>query len=184
MKIIYLASFKANHPNHDMTYQDINGLRDIGGDMMEVDLSPYDVIIATPPCNYYSKLNRFIETSKYAVMTRHLLPEIIKKLEKLGKPYIVENVRSHIINELIASQKEYKGWIYQHGRHTYWTNVPFSPEGIDQVTDFKAIISRVGIDKKSPDYNNTGCLVVAKNHQGGSNVHDVVEYWLKVVSAL
>ena len=29
-----------------MVYQDINGKRDISGDMMEIDLSPYDVIIA------------------------------------------------------------------------------------------------------------------------------------------
>lgn len=184
MKIIYLASFKAHHPGWNMTYQDINGLRDIGGDMMEVDLDPYDVIIATPPCNYYSKLNRNRETSKYSTMTKHLLPEIIKKLEKIGKPYIVENVRSHIINDLIRSQTDFTGWIYQHGRHTYWTNVPFSPEGIKQKIDFKAVRSRVGVDKTSPDYNNVGLNVIAKNRQGGDNVHNVIEWWLRVVSGL
>lgn len=51
-KGIYLAAFKANHPNHNITYQDINGLRDIDGDMLQTDLTPYDFIIATPPCNY------------------------------------------------------------------------------------------------------------------------------------
>ena len=42
---IYLAAFKAYHPNHKIVYQDINGKRDIGGDMMEVDLADYDYII-------------------------------------------------------------------------------------------------------------------------------------------
>ena len=55
MKGIYLAAFKAYHPNYDIVYQDINGKRDIGGDMMDVDLTQFDFIIATPPCNYYSR---------------------------------------------------------------------------------------------------------------------------------
>jgi len=171
-KIIYLASFKANHPDHDIVYQDIDENRDIGGDMMSIDLSPYNIIIATPPCNYYSKLNRFRETAKYSQMTKHLLPEIIKKLEKQNKPFIVENVRSHIINDLIRSMN-FNGFIYQHGRHTYWTNIPFSPKGIVQQFDFKA----TGIRGDG----NIGIL--AKNKQGGSNVHQVLEYWLKVVDS-
>lgn len=32
MKIIYLASHIAKHPNWDIIYQDITGKRDIGGD--------------------------------------------------------------------------------------------------------------------------------------------------------
>lgn len=32
MKIIYLAAYKAEHPNWNIIYQDINGKRDIGGD--------------------------------------------------------------------------------------------------------------------------------------------------------
>lgn len=172
-KIIYLASFQANHPGHDITYQNINGERDIAGDMMEIDLTPYDIIIATPPCNFYSKLNRFRHTSKYAQETKHLLPEIIKKLHKLKKPYIVENVRSHIINDLIKTQKYYDDFIIQHGRHTYWTNIPFNPKGIKQNFDFKATGKR-GDGKIG---------VIAKNKQGGSNVHEVIEFWLKVVKA-
>ena len=29
MKIIYLGAYKANHPNRDIIYQDINGKRDM-----------------------------------------------------------------------------------------------------------------------------------------------------------
>ena len=42
MNGIYLASYKALHENHNIVYQDINGQRDIGGDMMDIDLSPYE----------------------------------------------------------------------------------------------------------------------------------------------
>lgn len=52
MKGIYLASFTALHPNYDIIYQDINGKRDLGGDMMDIirskELGNYDFIIATP----------------------------------------------------------------------------------------------------------------------------------------
>lgn len=94
LKGIYLASFTANHPNHDIIYQDINGLRDIPGDMMFVDLSPYDYVIATPPCNYWSRANYRRETSKYSQQTKHLLPGILAKLVANHKPFIVENVRN------------------------------------------------------------------------------------------
>lgn len=47
MKGIYLASFTASHPGYEIIYQDINGERDLPGDMMDIDLTPYDFIIAT-----------------------------------------------------------------------------------------------------------------------------------------
>jgi hypothetical protein len=181
MKVLYLASFQASHPRFDVTYQDINGKRDIGGDMMEVDLAPYDVIIATPPCNYYSKLNRSRETSIYAQSTKHLLPSIIDKLSKQNKPYLVENVRSHIINSLIKSM-DFNGFIVQYGRHTYWTNVPFNPFNIKQNIDFKSNISRKSVSKE--DFPKLCSAVsMATNPQGGQNVHNVIDYWLDVVKA-
>ena len=57
MKGVYLGAYQAYHPSHDLTYQDINGERDIDGDMLDCDLTPYDYVIATPPCNYWSKAN-------------------------------------------------------------------------------------------------------------------------------
>lgn len=80
MKGIYLAAFEAYHPNHDIIYQDINGLRDLGGDMLDVDLSSYDFIIATPPCNYWSRCNYRRDISDYSLKTKHLLPGIIKNV--------------------------------------------------------------------------------------------------------
>ena len=96
MKGIYLAAFRAEHPNYNIIYQDINGKRDIGGDMMEVDLTSYDFNIATPPCNWWSKANYRRDRSPYALQTKHLLPDIIKKLCEQDKPFIVENVRNKL----------------------------------------------------------------------------------------
>lgn len=94
MKGIYLASFKAIHPDYNIIYQDINGKRDLAGDMLNIDLKNYDYIIATPPCNYWSKARGSNKPSKYALDTKHLLPGILKKLILLDKPFIVENVRN------------------------------------------------------------------------------------------
>lgn len=124
MKGIYLASFEANHPNHEIIYQDINGKRDIGGDMMQVDLAEYDYIIATPPCNWWSRANYRRNTSAYALETKHLLIDILAKLIKQNKPFIVENVRNdkafkehHLFDNNL--------FVYRIGRHTYWSNILF-----------------------------------------------------------
>lgn len=118
MKGIYLAAFKAKHENHDIVYQDINGKRDLDGDMLKIDLTPYDYIIATPPCNYYSRANYRRETSKYSQETKHLLPEILKKLVNQDKPFIVENVRNkRLFTEL--GLFNLKCYVYLIGRHTY-----------------------------------------------------------------
>ena len=94
MKGIYLAACKARHPNYDIIYQDIDKKYkcDLDGDMMNIDLTDYDFIIATPPCNWWSKANPYYKTSKYALETKHLLPDTIIKLGSQSKPFIIENV--------------------------------------------------------------------------------------------
>jgi site-specific DNA-cytosine methylase len=176
MKIIYLASgVGIINTKHQVTYQDINGKRDVGGDMLDVDLSPYDVIIATPPCNYYSRANYRRETSKIAQETKHLLPNIINKLQNQNKPYIVENVRNpNLFKDIINN---FNGHIYIHGRHTYFTNIFFNPANIVQTKDFK-----LKICKKLPNgkWFKTGqTRIVSKEiSQGGTNVQRVFEHWL------
>lgn len=170
MKGIYLAAFQAKHDNCDLVYQDINGKRDIDGDMLTIDLSPYDFIIATPPCNYYSIMNYRRETSKYAQATKHLLPSIIDKLIKLGKPFLIENVRNSVIfNKLGLYDKPC--FVYFIGRHTYWSNVMFNCD-IPQRQDFL----NGGITIKYDDMKNM-------SHQGGYNVHNVVEMFLYTIGA-
>lgn len=164
MKIIYLASHIANYEGYNITYQDISGKRDVDGDMLNVDLTPYDVIIATPPCNYYSRANYRRETSTYAQATKHLLPGILIKLSNQNKPYIVENV----INRSIFKNKglyDLSDYVYEIGRHTYFTNIPFNMS-----------------NKK---YKSENVEYTPKHlRQGGQQVKDVLTYWLDIVKNL
>ena len=170
MRGIYLAAFKANHPNHDLVYQDIDGKRDIGGDMMEVDLAEYDYIIATPPCNYYSRANYRRETSAYAQATKHLLPSILNKLIALGKPFIVENVKNKRIFKEIGLL-DLPCYIYLIGRHTYWSNVKFKYDDIEQHYDFR-----------QGGYLIRDCQNYSRGkRQGGENVHVVIERFIQTI---
>ena len=172
LKGIYLASYKALHPNHNIDYQDINGERDIGGDMMDIDLSGYDYIIATPPCNWWSRANWRRDTSEYSLKTKHLLIDILDKLVKLGKPFIVENVKNYKQFQLHGLMD--KGcYVYIIGRHTYWTNIEFKNDDIVQVPKI--------------DYKNGKKRWLSSQHlprnkrQGGEEVHEVIERWLETI---
>lgn len=166
MKGIYLAAGKAYHPNHDIVYQDISVKRDLPGDMMEVDLSPYDYIIASPPCNYWSRA-RGNRISTYSLKTKHLLPDIINKLVSLGKPFIVENVKNDVrmYSEGILPRNDC--FVHYHGRHIYFTNI---------LIDFSCIPQR-------HDFTHHGWVIKyddmdSKYHQGGFNVHNVIEHFI------
>lgn len=134
-KVIYLASGRAklNYPN--VVYNDYKENRDLVCDMMDVDLGDYDILIATPPCNYYSRANYCRETSTYAQETKHLLPDIIDKFIKTGKPFIVENVRNAPLFQKLGLYNK-SCLVYIHGRHTYWTNCLFDMSHIPQFEFF------------------------------------------------
>lgn len=188
---IYLGAFTAKHENYKIVYQDINGKRDIGGDMLDIDLTKYDFIIATPPCNYWSRANYRRETSEYAQKTKHLLGDIIDKLIRLNKPFIVENVRNK--NLFIKNGLYNKNClIYEHGRHTYWTNIQFDIKDIPQVQDYYKQNKRAtklygygwyitpnGIPTRTAGQKKTN---LNNNIQGGSNVHNVIERWLEKIN--
>jgi site-specific DNA-cytosine methylase len=174
MKILYLAAFKAYHPQWSITYQDINGKRDIDGCMLEVDITPYDVIIATPPCNYYSRANYRRLESDYSQKTKHLLPSIVFKLQSQDKPYIIENVINVKLMKGII--KNFKGYYYEIGRHSYFTNIPFNMSNIKQETDIIYKIIKSGKNK-----GHKGDFTPRSKRQGGDNVNQVIEHWLTIV---
>lgn len=166
MKGIYLAAFHAYHPSYDIVYQDINGKRDIAGDMLNIDLSSYDFIIATPPCNYYSRAagNKH---SQYALDTKHLLPDIYFKLIHCDKPFIIENVRNDPKFKELGLFNSNKVLVYRIGRHTYWSSINFNPY-IAYEYDFCNINGHL---RDLPGRKRS-------QRQGGKNVHDVIEKWL------
>lgn len=157
---IYLCAYKAEHPGHDIVYQDLIEPRDIGGDCLDTPLKQYDYVICTPPCNWWWRANYRRDASEYALKTRHLLPCMLLKLLSCGKPFIVENVRN--------DKKFYEYGlfnlplhIYRIGRHTYWTNIPLSY-----------------YFRQSPeDIAHTN----PKDREGGQSVHDVIEVFIQGV---
>lgn len=168
MKIgIYLGAYKAQHCNFNLVYQDINGKRDIGGDMLDVDLTPYDYVIATPPCNFWSQA-RGNRCSQYSLDTMHLLPDIINKLVKLDKPFIVENVKNVKRMTQYGILPRNDCYVFFVGRHTYFSNVRFPTDKIPQRQDFKY----GGRVIKYNDMNNC-------DHQGGYNVHNVIDAFIR-----
>lgn len=171
---IYLGACKAYHEGYDIVYQDIDDTRDIGGDMLDVDLSPFDFIICTPPCNYWSRLNCEYWRSEYALRTLHLLPIMLIRLAKLRKPFIIENVinKKRMSTMRIFDILDTYHIIYiEHGRHAYFTNVSsFDPSACEQHFDFKSSNGKVRC------INNDGYS------QGGSNVRIVIDKWLKDIS--
>ncbi len=162
MKIIYLAAGYAKLNFDNVTYQDKYVKRDIAGDMLDVDLNDYDLIIASPPCNYYSIASPINQNkkSKYALETKHLLPSIIKKCENLAVPVIIENVinKSRMRDIIDNTTLLY----YEHGRHCYFTNVMLNLNQVNQLMEYVAHKS-------------------VKQRQGGYNVNRVIEYFVKTL---
>lgn len=122
---IYLAAGRADLGVSNLDYQDKFRERDIAGCMLECDLSLYDYVIATPPCNYWSKANYQRYNSQYALDTMHLLPGILRKLQHENKPFIVENVRNAEMFRR-AGLFNLPLFVFFVGRHTFWTNTLFS----------------------------------------------------------
>ena len=140
MNVLYLASGKAKLNYDNVVYNDLLIKRDLQCDMLEVDITNYDLIFATPPCNFWSRANCNIYSSYYQA-TKHLLPDILKKLSNSEKLYVIENVinkkrmKENGIFDIIGD------WLYfEYGRHCYFTNILMFMgiiQGVPQKQDFK-----------------------------------------------
>lgn len=173
MKYIYLGAGRAYHASYNIIYQDINGLRDLAGDMLFCELENYDAIIATPPCNFWSRA-RGNKISDFSLKTMHLLPCIITKLILLNKPFIVENV-SNIKRFKEYNLLQFKCYQYKIGRHYYFTNVCLD----NYINELIAL--------QRQDFKYGGKVIKYEDmsdlyHQGGYNVFIVIEKFLEVVN--
>lgn len=140
--------------------------RDLSGDMLSVDLEPYDLLIATPPCNYYSRGNYRRETSEYSQKTKHLLPEVIKLFKETGKPFIVENViNKPLMADIIKYCKENNIFYKELGRHSYFTNIDIDISGLPQIIYI--------VENTHP-----------RDRQGGINVNNTFNYIIKKMKVL
>lgn len=169
LKGVYLGCHTARHNEYNIDYNDVNEKvkPDILGDMMEINLTNYDYIIATPPCNWWSKANYRRNSSKYSLETKHLLIDILHKLVEQDKPFIVENVKNkpafkaHGLFDLNCN-------VYFIGRHTYWTNITFDSEEIEEMQKNQIL-------DKIVDLSHT-------KREGGYNVGVVINKFLKKVN--
>ena len=161
MKGIYLASREHRIPNYDIDYNDIINYKGINrpGDMLQIDINEYDYVIATPPCNYYSRANYRRETSIVAQATKHLLPEILKKLETYNKPFIVENVCG---GKLLPKTNFYE---FKFGNHYFYTNV------------LMLILDKSFAEKQNKQYKSR------KNRDNNKNVHMIIDLFLETIGA-
>lgn len=169
-KGVYLGAYKAYHECYNIDYNDIKKTSEhinIIKDMKEINLNNYDYIIATPPCNYYSRANYRRDKSDYAQKTKKLLPYCLIECARSKKPFIIENVRN---KKIFEKENIYKICndngilIYELGRHTYFTNIFIEIRNIKQNED---------------NINN----IAKTKRQGGTNVYNVIEWWLKCINA-
>lgn len=161
MKGVYLASREHRIENVDLDYNDIINYDGINllGDMLSVDINKYDFVIATPPCNYYSRANYRRDSSKVAQETKHLLPGILEKLEKYNKPFIVENVCG---GKLLPKTKFYE---FTFGNHHFYTNV------------FMFVYDKSFAVKQNKQY-------LARNKRDNNyNVHLIIDLFLNTIGA-
>lgn len=136
-KVIYLASGYAKLQEPGVVYNDLIVPRENRQDMLDVDLSAYDILIATPPCNFYSYARGAKQPSDYAISTAHLLLDIIIKFYYTGKPFIVENVTNKTTLDFIWAMCADLGlYRFKHARHTYITNVRFDISSVPKEFDF------------------------------------------------
>lgn len=178
MKCIYLGACRAYHPNYDFDYNDIVAgyHNNIICDMLQVDLSKYDVVVATPPCNYYSRCNYRRDVSEYALKTKHLLPDVIICLAASNKLFLIENVRNYKLMQkcgIIDLVNKLGLFYYEFGRHIYITNCMLNFNCIPQRQDFLCGGIRINYHDEFSRYN-----------QGDYNVHQVVEYFLSMCKEL
>ena len=164
MKVLYACCYKADLERDDIVYVDIipSLVKSKGEyiccDIRNVDFNEYDIIIATPSCNYYSRANYRRETSEYSQRTKDLLPLCINKAYATGKPFLVENVRNSTYMYNLDIPKDVM--IIPYGRHTYFTNVIFNINEAEQINE--------NIQNRS-----------GTNRQGGYNVDSVIKVFMK-----
>ena len=123
---------------------------------------------------WWSRANYRRNESQYALQTKHLLPDILHKLCEINKPWIVENVRN--------KTRFYENglfnlpcYVYFVGRHTYWSNIRLKTKDIDMlqkaITDYKNGKKRYLSSQNLPRHKR----------QGGNEVHQVIERFLKTI---
>ena len=161
---LYLCAMKDRYPGYSILYNDIKDYPGINlkMDCRNITREYFDkagFIIATPPCNYYSKANFRRETSKVAQDTKILLPWCLSLCSMLNLPCIIENVNNDNLLPTLYDKYFYR---FKFGGHTFWTNVYLYINDLVAVKQNKQNVCR-------------------EKRDGNPNVHMVIERFLKII---
>lgn len=170
IKVLYGCCYKAelnlDANIYEITYVDIipdlfksNGMY-ICTDIKDIKFKDFDIIVCSPPCNYWTRAISLERVSDYALNTMCLLPYCINECVKSGKPFIIENVRNYKRFN-IFNLFNYPCFYVFIGRHTYRTNRLFKPDNLQ----IKENITHISKSKR----------------QGGNNVNTIFEEFIKSV---
>jgi DNA (cytosine-5)-methyltransferase 1 len=119
----HLAGFEVT--GVDLEEFDVYPFEFFKADAMEFDLSGYDAIHASPPCQNYSRATKHLSTKEH----KSLIPEVRKMLNASGVPYVIENVPgAPLINPLILCGTMLGLRIYRH--RMFESNINLSSKGL------------------------------------------------------
>lgn len=85
------------------------------GDALTFDLSGFDAIHASPPCQFYTQMLNW--NHQHKEQYPNLIAVVRERLQATGKPYIIENVeqaRSYMVNPLLLCGNMFGLRVYRH----------------------------------------------------------------------
>lgn len=91
-----------------------------------VDLSEFDAIHASPPCQKHTKAQSLAKGRNNGKYREHFdfIPQTREILQKIGKPYIIENVEgAPLINPISLYGSQFKN-LYTQRRRLFESNIP------------------------------------------------------------
>lgn len=140
--------------------------------LYSADLSKYDVIHASPPCQSYSKCKSLSIARNNGKYGQH--PDLIavtrKLLKKSGKPYVIENVEgAPLIDPISLCGTQFKH-IYTQRKRLFESNIPLKPP------DSKAV--RRNTPSAGNGIGQDGFIsICGSGGVKGLNAKQIVLYW-------
>jgi hypothetical protein len=147
------------YPEFDIVYNDVESkflidldvtkkqCCDCRGLLNNQVLKNFDFLIATPPCNFYSRANYRRWTSQIALSTKDLLPLCLSAFIQSCKPFLVENVNN---KSLLPVEFDKFCYRFNFGGHTFFTNVYFDISDLTAKHENKQFVCR---SKRDGNYN-------------------------------
>lgn len=139
--------------------------------LKNADLTKFDAIHASPPCQRYTRLKSQsgMSEEEWDVLHPDLIPSIREALIRSRKPYIIENVVGSPLKEPIRLRGDQFG-LYTQRERLFESNVPLHEPGRKS--------HRHGTKHPNQGISEDGFISIAGNgHVSGLNQTQVKLYW-------